>query len=85
MVEVIKDEIKIRTFERGVEDETLSCGSGVTAAALCYAQSNDVKETVNVRTKGGLLKVIFSKEGNLFCDIHLIGPAQFIYRGEIQL
>ena len=40
---------------------------------------------VNVRTKGGLLKVVFSKEDNQFNDIHLIGPAQFIYRGEIQL
>ena len=85
MVKILDNEIKIRTYERGVEDETLSCGSGVTAAALCYAQTNKTNQSVNVRTKGGLLKVDFEKENGSFNNVYLTGPAQFVYRGEIQL
>jgi diaminopimelate epimerase len=78
-------EIYVRTFERGVENETLSCGTGVTAAALvCGAltQQNDIQ----IRTRGGNLRVTFqgnAKEG--FDHIWLIGPAQQVYAGQIQL
>ena len=85
MVEENASEIKIRTYERGVENETLSCGSGVTAAALSYASNKDINESVKVRTKGGLLTVDFKRENGHFEDVYLTGPAEFVYRGEINL
>lgn len=85
-VEKISDnEIFVRTFERGVENETLSCGTGVTAAALvCGALTQ--QKSIQIRTLGGNLRVTF--EGNAqegFDNIWLIGPAQQVYAGQIQL
>jgi diaminopimelate epimerase len=85
-VEKISDnEIFVRTFERGVENETLSCGTGVTAAALvCGALTH--QKSIQIRTLGGNLRVTF--EGNAqegFDNIWLIGPAQQVYAGQIQL
>jgi diaminopimelate epimerase len=74
-------EIFVRTYERGVENETLSCGTGVTAAALVFGAATGHQE-VRVRTLGGNLSVTFkgnSKEG--FSDIWLIGPAQKVFSG----
>lgn len=79
------NEIFVRTFERGVENETLSCGTGVTAAALvCGALTQ--QKSIQIRTLGGNLRVTF--EGNAqegFDNIWLIGPAQQVYAGQIQL
>lgn len=85
-VEKISDnEIFVRTFERGVENETLSCGTGVTAAALvCGALTQ--QKSIQIRTLGGNLRVTFvgnAHEG--FDNIWLIGPAQQVYAGQIQL
>ena len=85
-VEKVSDnEIFVRTFERGVENETLSCGTGVTAAALvCGALTQ--QKSIQIRTLGGNLRVTF--EGNAeegFDNIWLIGPAQQVYTGQIQL
>jgi diaminopimelate epimerase len=85
-VEKVSDnEIFVRTFERGVENETLSCGTGVTAAALvCGALTQ--QKSIQIRTLGGNLRVTF--EGNAeegFDNIWLIGPAQQVYAGQIQL
>ena len=85
-VEKISDnEIFVRTFERGVDNETLSCGTGVTAAALvCGALTQ--QKSIQIRTLGGNLRVTF--EGNAqegFDNIWLIGPAQQVYAGQIQL
>ena len=77
--------IDVRTYERGVEDETLSCGSGVTAAALSFALSKDFGESVNVKTKGGVLKVEFKRQNGFFEDVYLTGPAHFVFRGEFDL
>ena len=78
--------IKMRTYERGVEDETLSCGTGVTAAALAFAnhESNDCNE-VEVLTAGGNLKVRYTKSNESFTDIWLIGPAQYVFKGDIDV
>ncbi len=86
-VEQIADNIiKVRTYERGVEDETLSCGTGVTAAALVFGESKTVLNTVQVQTKGGNLSVKFEKENNQsFKNIWLCGAATFVFKGEINM
>jgi len=74
-------EIFVRTFERGVENETLSCGTGVTAAALVCGALTQQKD-IQIRTLGGNLRVTF--EGNTqtgFTNIWLIGPAQQVFSG----
>jgi diaminopimelate epimerase len=80
------DKIFVRTYERGVEDETLSCGTGVTAAALvCWHNDNGFNE-VEVRTTGGLLTVEYDKlndEG--FANIWLCGPAEKVFEGSIDI
>lgn len=77
----------VRTYERGVEDETYSCGTGVTAAALAYAFSSDDLNSneVYIKTLGGNLIVNFEKDDNGFKSIFLTGPADFVYKGKIKL
>ena len=77
------DQVFVRTYERGVENETLSCGTGVTAAALVFGVKNNLQK-VKIKTPGGNLSVRFqgnAKEG--FHDIWLIGPAQQVFSGKI--
>ncbi|MBL1280393.1 MAG: diaminopimelate epimerase [Fluviicola sp.] len=87
-VEVIsEDTIQVQTYERGVEDETLSCGTGVTACALLYMMQNPPLRKVKIQTKGGELTVeaaIFSKEKG-FRNIWLSGPAKKVFDGSIEL
>ena len=80
------DEISVRTYERGVEDETLSCGTGVTAAALaCYHNENGYND-VTVHTRGGKLNVEYDRiDENEYKNIWLSGPAEKVYEGEIEL
>jgi diaminopimelate epimerase len=73
--------VRIRTFERGVEAETLSCGSGVTAAALWAAYMDGNKGIYEVLAKGGELEVAFERNGTSFEDIRLIGPAEPVFQG----
>ncbi|MEO7766700.1 MAG: diaminopimelate epimerase [Ferruginibacter sp.] len=81
-----EDSIYVRTYERGVEHETLSCGTGVTAAALLSAHNEKGFNTVVVKTPGGHLRVEFDKiDDQHFENIWLCGPAQFVYNGEIEL
>lgn len=87
-VEVNKDAIKVRTYERGVEDETLSCGTGVTAASIAAVFSEKItkRNHVNVEVPGGNLKVHFSREGSgNFKNIWLEGPAKLVYTGIIEI
>ena len=78
--------LRVRTYERGVEDETLSCGTGVTAAALvCFHNENGFND-VEVITKGGRLQVEYDRIGeNEFTNIWLCGPAQQVFKAEIDL
>lgn len=82
-VEALTEKIKVRTYERGVEDETYSCGTGVTAASLIFAKQVGFNR-VPVETKGGQLAVEFNKINNQqFNNIWLCGPAEFVFNGEI--
>jgi len=85
-VEEKKDYLFVRTYERGVEDETYSCGTGVTASTLAFALKNNTSlNQVNIKTKGGDLKVYFKKEKNTFTQIRLEGPATFVYSGIFEI
>ena len=76
-----EDGIRVRTYERGVEDETLSCGTGVTAAAIASSEKMGLQQ-VNVKVEGGSLAVSFNRIGEKeFTDVWLIGPATFVYTG----
>jgi diaminopimelate epimerase len=85
-VEIKNDHLFVRSYERGVEDETLSCGTGITASALAAA----VKTHGNpgfflIRTRGGELKVSFKQKGSVFTDVWLEGPAELVFRGMIEI
>ena len=74
--------IEVRTFERGVEAETLSCGTGVTAAAIATHISARTRSTsLVIQTRGGLLNVSFSPTEKGYKDIVLQGPANYVYKG----
>ncbi|HRF26504.1 MAG TPA: diaminopimelate epimerase, partial [Ferruginibacter sp.] len=81
-----EDSILVRTYERGVEDETLSCGTGVTAAALVSAHNARGFNRVEVKTPGGNLSVEFNKmDDGHFENIWLCGPAEKVFIGEIEV
>lgn len=87
-IEKISDKLFVRTYERGVEDETLSCGTGVTAAALvaCVTNNSTTKNNCAIKTLGGELNVKFDKvlETN-FYNVWLEGPAAFVFKAEIEV
>lgn len=77
-------EFAIRTYERGVEDETLSCGTGVTAVALAMSFIGKTdKNYITLITQGGKLQVTFNRQGDTFKDVWLIGPAEQVFKGTI--
>lgn len=83
-VEKRDSKLFVRTYERGVEDETLACGTGVTASALAaslWFGWNDV----NIETLGGNLNVKFDKSGNSFTNVRLTGPAVASFRGSVKI
>lgn len=82
-----ENSIEMLTYERGVEDETLSCGTGATAAALALLHKNQLKSeaTVQVKVKGGRLKVKAIPSGDGFKAVYLIGPATYVFNGSITI
>lgn len=83
--QIAENHIKIRTYERGVEDETLACGTGTVATALALAlKTNSIDNQFTLKALGGELKVFFSKNDVKFTDIWLEGPTEFVYKGEIE-
>jgi diaminopimelate epimerase len=81
--EISGDSIFVRTYERGVEDETLSCGTGVVASAIAYYYHNTYKPNdIRIETLGGDLQVKFDVRDMHFTHIWLTGPAEKVYQGE---
>ena len=79
-----KNSFSVRTYERGVENETLSCGTGVTAVAIAMYETGQAdNEEVQILTRGGELNVKFHKNSKEYTDIYLIGPAIEVFKGEI--
>jgi len=86
LVEVVPDGLKVRTYERGVEGETWSCGTGVTASAIASVATGRIKKPdVNISVKGGNLNVKFELTADGAKDIRLTGPATFVFSGEIEI
>ena len=78
--------IAIRTYERGVENETLACGTGVVASALVFAATEKINGPITVEVRGGSkLSVDFRREGNRFYNVTLTGPAEFVFEGTIEI
>ncbi len=81
-VRIVEDGLFVRTYERGVEGETLSCGTGVTASALVAFRKTN-QQVTKIHTRGGDFQVSFLKDGDGFTDIWLRGPAEWVFEGEI--
>ncbi len=81
------EKIHVRTYERGVEDETLACGTGVTAVALSYAmrENKEGKLQYQIHTKGGILTLDFEKKKNSFENIILTAEAHFVFEGDFTI
>ncbi len=77
----------VRTFERGVEDETFACGTGVTAVALAMAKHNHQTGAINtpIKVLGGDLNIRFNYDGDSFKDIFLEGPAVKVFEGMVEI
>lgn len=72
----------VRTYERGVEAETYSCGTGVTAVAIAMYERGEAKdEQITLKTKGGTLQVYFKKQDGIYTNVILQGPAKQVYKG----
>ena len=80
------NKILVRTYERGVEDETLACGTGVVASALVFAATEKIDGPIGVTVRSGSeLSVDFKRAGNKFTNVTLTGPAEFAFEGTIEI
>jgi diaminopimelate epimerase len=84
--QISDNHFRLRTYERGVEDETLSCGTGATATAIAMNVIGKTNSnSIDINVEGGKLKVTFEKTDKGFEKVFLIGPATFVFEGEIEL
>ncbi len=84
--EIKNDKVYMRTYERGVEDETLSCGTGTVAVALCVAtKRNRAADHIEILTPGGNLSVSYNKEESIFTNVWLQGAAKLVFEGTINI
>ncbi|MCK7521808.1 MAG: hypothetical protein MZV64_31080 [Ignavibacteriales bacterium] len=85
-IQIKNDEISIRTFERGVEQETLACGTGSVAAAIIVNAHKNLKSPIKLKTWGGdELIVDFQRLGDRFDKVSLTGPAKTVFDGEFDI
>ncbi len=84
--QISENEFTIRTFERGVEDETLSCGTGATATAIAMHATNNTKSNhIKINVEGGNLEISFDVIDNKYVNVFLKGKAEFVFEGNIDL
>jgi diaminopimelate epimerase len=84
VTQLSENHFRLRTYERGVEDETLSCGTGATATAIAMNALGKTKaNNIILDVEGGRLEVSFDKNSNGYSHVFLKGPATFVYKGEI--
>lgn len=80
------DKFALRTYERGVEDETLSCGTGATAVAIAMKATGRTNSSViALQVEGGALEVSFTEENGLYTHVFLKGPATYVFKGDISV
>ena len=83
--QLTSDSFCVRTYERGVEDETLSCGTGVTAVAIAmHAAGKTTAQHIAIKAQGGDLNISFNKTANGYENVYLEGPAKKVFKGEIE-
>lgn len=83
---VDNDTFSLRTYERGVEDETLACGTGATAVAIAMNAIGETDKTsINLNVEGGKLVVSFDKDNDGYTNVFLTGPAKFVFKGTIDI
>ncbi|HON09145.1 MAG TPA: diaminopimelate epimerase, partial [Verrucomicrobiota bacterium] len=81
-----QSDIRVRTYERGVEDETLACGTGITASAIIVSKLFNFNPPIKVLVQSGdTLDVNFDKSNDLFKNVVLTGPAEFVFNGKVDI
>jgi diaminopimelate epimerase len=84
--QISNNQFKVRTYERGVEDETLACGTGVTAVAIAAHKTNKTSSNIiQLEVEGGNLEVSFEIIGTGYKNVFLKGPATFVFEGKISI
>ncbi|WP_395064280.1 diaminopimelate epimerase [Flavobacterium sp.] len=84
--QISENHFRLRTYERGVEEETFSCGTGATAVAIAmHAIGKTTSNIINLDVEGGKLKVTFEKKGMEYCNVFLEGKATFVFEGAIEI
>lgn len=84
--QITNNTFKVRTYERGVEDETLACGTGVTAVAIAmHATKKTDSSSITLPVEGGELEVSFEEQNGTYSNIFLKGPATFVFEGKINI
>lgn len=86
VTKINQNTFSLRTYERGVEDETLACGTGATAVAIAMNATGETdSNSINLNVEGGKLAVSFDKEDGKYTNVFLKGPAEFVFQGSIQI
>lgn len=84
--QINENTFRVRTYEKGVEDETLACGTGVTAVAIAmHKTKKTASNSINLPVEGGILEVTFEEENGCYKNVFLKGPAKFVFQGNIDL
>jgi diaminopimelate epimerase len=80
------DTFSVRTYERGVEDETLSCGTGATGVAIAmHSTGKTAANRININVLGGKLTISFDVENNIYKNVFLTGPAELVFGGSLEV